>query len=90
MSERGIPEPWLGKRELARHYACGVRSIERRMVEGMPYALIFGRIKFQVSSTDAWLEDNGYFERKAESSPTLDGQRNGAAALARPAPGHEE
>ena len=44
-----MTEPWLDKRGLAEHLSCSVRSIQTALAEGLPHAVIFGRVKFQVS-----------------------------------------
>lgn len=66
-------EPWLTKQQLAEHYACGedgkggdARPIETAMTEGMPHAVIFGRVKFRVSETDRWLEEHGRLRRRGD------------------------
>lgn len=58
------PEPWRDKRGLARHYACSVRWIEARMVEGMPHTYIAGRAKFKASRTESWLHVHGFIEHR--------------------------
>lgn len=57
-------EPWLDKRGLAGHLGCSVRWIELRITEGMPHAIIAGRVKLRASETEAWLAANGYLERR--------------------------
>lgn len=57
-------EPWLDKRGLSAHLGCGVRWIEGRQAEGMPHAVIAGRIKFRVSEVEPWLEARGFLERR--------------------------
>jgi hypothetical protein len=57
------PEPWLDKRGLAEHLSCSVRSIQTALAEGMPHAVIFGRVKFRVSEVEPWLEDHGHLVR---------------------------
>jgi hypothetical protein len=61
------PEPWLDKRELAAHYSCSVRSIQTALTEGIPHAVIFGRVKFKVSQCEPWLEEHGYLVRCGDS-----------------------
>jgi len=61
-------EPWLDKRGLARHLACGVRTIERALTQGMPHTIIFGKVKFRASEVDAWLEASGRVERRGETA----------------------
>lgn len=56
-------EPWLDKRQLAAHLACSLRSIEHALTDGMPHAVIFGRIKFRVSEVEPWLEAHGRLAR---------------------------
>lgn len=55
---------WLDKRGLAEHLSCSVRSIENGVAEGMPHAVIFGRVKFQIPEVEAWLEQTGRLERR--------------------------
>ncbi len=55
-----MSEPWLDRKKLADHYSCSVRSIELALAEGMPHAIVFGRVKFQVSAVDHWLAEHGY------------------------------
>jgi hypothetical protein len=62
---------WLDKRGLADHLACSIRSIETAVSEGMPHAVIFGRIKFQVDDVEPWLEQHGYLERRGNGDGTL-------------------
>jgi hypothetical protein len=57
-------EPWLDKRELAQHLSCSVRSIETALAEGLPHAVILGRVKFRVSEVEPWLEAHGHLERR--------------------------
>lgn len=61
-------EPWLDKRALAEHLGCKVRWIEYRKAEGMPHAVIAGRIKFRASEIEPWLEQRGYLERRGEAA----------------------
>lgn len=56
-------ERWLDKRGLAEHLCCSTRSIESAQAEGMPHAIIFGRVKFRVSEVEAWLERTGHLRR---------------------------
>ena len=65
-------EPWLDKRGLAEHLACSVRSIQTALAEGMPHAVIFGRVKFQVPAVEQWLEERGHLVRQGEDPGTLD------------------
>jgi hypothetical protein len=61
-------EPWLTKRQLADQLGCGVRFIEYRQAEGMPHALIAGRVKFRQSEAEAWLEEHGHLVRHGEAA----------------------
>jgi len=70
MSEMMGAEPWVDKRGLAEHLCCSVRSIEHAIVEGMPHAVIFGRVKFRTTETEAWLERTGRLERRGTLEPT--------------------
>jgi hypothetical protein len=83
-------EPWLDKRELARHLCCSVRSIQTALAEGMPHAVIFGRVKCRVSEVEPWLEEHGYLVRHGSdwSSTVIADSDNGPAARERPGPGH--
>jgi hypothetical protein len=62
---------WLDKRGLAEHLACSVRSIEHAVAEGMPHAIIFGRVKFQAADVEAWLEQTGHLQRRGEGLHTI-------------------
>lgn len=57
---------WLDKRGLAEHLACSIRSIETAVADGMPHAVIFGRVKFQVPDVEAWLEHTGRLQRRGD------------------------
>lgn len=59
-------EPWFDKRDIARHLACSVRWIERRMEDGLPHRHIAGRAKFRVSEVEPWLEAHGHIEQRGE------------------------
>jgi hypothetical protein len=79
-------EPWLDKRRLAEHLSCSIRSIQTALTEGMPHAIIFGRVKFRVSEGEPWLEARGYLVRDATDNGTIDGdiERAGGAPTPRP------
>lgn len=62
----GRLEPWFDKRGIARHLACSVRWIERRMEDGLPHRHIAGRAKFRVSEVEPWLEAHGHIEQRGE------------------------
>lgn len=61
-------EPWLTKKELAKQLGCGVRYIEYRQAEGMPHAVIAGRVKFRQSEAEGWLEQHGHLVRCGEAA----------------------
>lgn len=50
------PEPWLSKRQLATHLGFSVRWVEYRVRDGMPHKMLGGRLRFQRSSVESWLE----------------------------------
>jgi hypothetical protein len=64
----GEPERWRDKHGIAEHFACGIRWIEARMVEGMPHTYIAGRAKFRVSEVEPWLDRHGFIEWGGEVS----------------------
>ena len=68
LERRPLAEPWLDKRRLAEHLACSVRSIETALAEGLPHAVIFGRVKFRVTEVEPWLADHGHLERVGSSA----------------------
>ena len=80
MSVPATTNPWLDKRGLAEHLACSVRSIEFAVADGMPHAVIFGRVKFQVPEVEAWLEQTGRLERRGTRADTLLNANSGPAA----------
>ena len=49
------PEPWLTKREIARHYHFTVRWVEGMLAEGMPSRIIGNQRRFRLSEVDPWL-----------------------------------
>ena len=57
-------EPWLDKRKLAEHLSCSTRQVDRWILEGMPHAILAGRVKAKVSEVEAWLEGRGGLERR--------------------------
>jgi hypothetical protein len=59
---------WLDKRGIAAYFGCSIRSINRRMAEGMPHAEIFGKTKFKAAQCEAWLEEQGQLKRKGEAA----------------------
>lgn len=78
-------EPWLDRKKLAADYSCSVRSIELALAEGMPCAVAFGRVKFQVSAVEPWLRERGYLR---EGASVVTGSTNGTAT-ADTAPPHD-
>ena len=62
----GHLDPWLDKKEAATFWACSTRSIEYAITEGMPHALIFGKVKVRVSEAEPWLVEHGHLERRGE------------------------
>lgn len=81
-------EPWLDRKRLADHYSCSVRSVELALSEGMPHAVVFGRVKFQVSSVEPWLRERGYLREPENPSSVVTGSTNGTAT-ALTAPPHD-
>lgn len=81
---------WLDKRGLAEHLACSVRSIDTAIAEGMPHAIIFGRVKFQVPEVEAWLVESGHLQRRGNAADILNQPLNGPSARERLGPGHGE
>jgi hypothetical protein len=63
-SPRSDPERWRDKHGLAEYFACGIRWIEARMVEGMPHTYIAGRAKFKVGLVEPWLDRHGFMEHR--------------------------
>jgi excisionase family DNA binding protein len=49
-------EPWHTKKEIAELLGFSVRWVEYRVVEGMPHKVFGGRLRFQRSVVEAWLE----------------------------------
>jgi hypothetical protein len=50
------PESWLSKRDIAAHLGFSVRWVEYRVGEGMPHKVLGGRLRFQRSTVESWLE----------------------------------
>lgn len=59
-------EPWVDKREMAHLLDCSVSWLEKRMAEGMPHAIIAGRVKFKLSQVEPWLARQGLWEQRGE------------------------
>jgi excisionase family DNA binding protein len=53
---RSGTEPWLSKQQLAGHLGFSVRWVELRVQEGMPHRRMGGRVRFQRSTVEDWLE----------------------------------
>jgi hypothetical protein len=49
-------EPWLSKAEIAQHLGFSTRWVELRVRKGMPHMRMGGRLRFQVSACEAWLD----------------------------------
>lgn len=51
-----VPEPWLTKRELAKHFSVSISTVENWRRAGMP-SQRYGHqiVRFQVSACVAWL-----------------------------------
>jgi hypothetical protein len=82
-----VSEPWLDRKKLAEWYSCSVRSIELALAEGMPHAVAFGRVKFQISKVEPWLVAHGYL-RVDDGCTVVTGSDNGTAT-AGTAPPHD-
>lgn len=65
-------EPWLDKHGLAEHLSCSIRSIATAQAQGMPHAVIFGRVKYKVSQVEPWLEERGYLSRRGDAAQMTD------------------
>ena len=86
MSASNSTEPWIDKRGLAEHLACSVRSIQTALAEGLPHTVIFGRVKFQVSVVEAWLEERGHLVRHNGDRSRLEASRERAGSADTPRP----
>ena len=84
-----LSEPWLDRKKLADHYSCSVRSIELALSEGMPHAVVFGRVKFKVSECEPWLEERGIIERRVDHGCTVATGSTNGTATADTAPPHD-
>lgn len=53
-------EPWISKKQLAHHWGCSTKTIERRVDEGMPSRdpaeSMTNRRMFRISECDHWLK----------------------------------
>jgi hypothetical protein len=86
-----VSAPWLDKRGIAGYLSCSVRSIESALTEGMPHAVIFGRVKFQVVDVEDWLEHAGHLQRRGDATDTLPADNELARQRANATgPRHEE
>jgi hypothetical protein len=54
-STYGLPEPWLTKRQLARHYGYSTRWVELQQRAGLPSHMIGGQRRYRLSETDPHL-----------------------------------
>lgn len=50
-------EQWLSKQQIADHLGFSTRWVEKRVNDGMPHMRMGGRLRFQVSVVEAWLEE---------------------------------
>jgi hypothetical protein len=50
------PEAWLSKRDIAAHLGFSVRWVEYRVADGMPHKVLGGRLRFQRSAVEQWLD----------------------------------
>jgi hypothetical protein len=49
-------EPWLTKKQLARHLGFSTRWVELRLRDGLPSRLIGGRRRFRLSEVERWVD----------------------------------
>jgi hypothetical protein len=73
-------EPWLDKKEAAKFWACSPRRIEYAVQEGMPHAIIFGKVKLRISEAEPWLLQHGHLELRGERIYDGTDQENAPAA----------
>lgn len=54
--ERLRNEPWVTKADIAKHFACTTRTMERWMNLGMPYSKPYegGSVRLRKSECDEW------------------------------------
>jgi hypothetical protein len=57
-------EPWVDKHALAEHLSCSRRWLAERLAEGLPHAVIAGRVKFRVVAAERWLVQHGHIEHR--------------------------
>lgn len=50
-------EPWLTKAQIAAHCGYSVRWVELRVRDGLPCRRWGGRLRFQRSAVEAWLDE---------------------------------
>jgi hypothetical protein len=51
-------EPWVSKKQLARHLGYSTRWIELRQREGLPHQRHWnGHCRYRISEVEAWLEE---------------------------------
>lgn len=65
-----ILEPWISKADLAAHLRLSVRSVDRMVADGLPHAVVLGRVRVHASEVEAWLEDRGLMGRIGSHPPT--------------------
>jgi hypothetical protein len=76
-----MSEPWLDKRELATYLSCSPKSIQRAVAEGMPHAILFGKIKCRISEVEPWLQSHGHLELAGDRTTICaDPQKDGPVA----------
>lgn len=59
-----LREPWLDKHQFAEHLSSSPRWVVAREEEGMPSAMIAGKLKFKVSEAEPWLQEHGHINRR--------------------------
>ena len=47
-------EPWLGERDIARHFGVSERTVRRWRLEGCPSARFGGARRFRLSAVESW------------------------------------
>ncbi len=48
---------YLGKKELAAYLKISLPTVNRLMLEGIPYTKLKGKVLFRLDLVDGWLED---------------------------------
>ena len=65
MSEQNnleLPETWLSKKTIARHYNVSVRTVERWLYAGCPSRMLGGVRRMRLSEIELWLDQEGNAE----------------------------